>query len=123
MRYEDVPTEEIDIPDPELTVDQDARRRALLHAMKEPGRADQLYAYLEEGEEGAAHACALAVFIMQTKNLNLKPWQNPPSEIGTPGVTVDPKIMAIGDRLLKAGLSLQEPHPLQALAKAEKLKS
>jgi hypothetical protein len=121
MRYEDTPMAEIETPDPTLTPDQDALRRAFLLTMKQPGRAKQLYAHLNEDDyaQGAADACSFAAFHQQVQNLSLPPWELPPCCIGGDEARISPEIMAIGDRLLKAGLSLYEPDPLEALAKAE----
>jgi hypothetical protein len=117
MKTDDVPMEWTQI-DPSLTVDQDAFRRALVMTWTEPGRAKQLRSILRE-DDGGRHACMLSVFHQQCKNLQLPPWETPPCYIGTPGVSIDPEILEIGNRLKRCGLSLYEPDPLRALKKAE----
>jgi hypothetical protein len=68
----------------------------------------------------------LAATCVQSKNLNLTPWQSPPfraslcdldKPFGDPSGKHESAELL--QRLRGAGLSIFEPHPLQALAPAE----
>jgi hypothetical protein len=73
-----------------------------------------------EGFEAAGHFAAYAA---QCTTLRLKPWQAQPAHVRA--TDADPNVygcrpaeIALRDRLLKAGLSVFEPDPLNALARA-----
>jgi hypothetical protein len=74
------------------------------------GRHKQIRAKLAEDRVDAAHLC---VYILQTRNLNLRPWERPPCH--STGEDKGPMGRLVR-RLQKHGISECHPDPLQALA-------
>jgi hypothetical protein len=96
-------------------VDDDALRRALEIARRDPQCAALFDAKLADGEpwcdvaESAAYHC-------QIKALRLRPWQEPPAVAdATDPRERDPEAQALLRRMLAAGLSRYEPDPMAAL--------
>jgi hypothetical protein len=93
-------------------VDRDALQRALDMTLAEPDRAEQLQHKLQNN--GWHEAAKFAAYHQQVKNLRLQPWQSPPCSAGT-RTYVDEEILEISRRLVRLGLSLFEPDPLDAI--------
>ena len=97
-------------------------------ARRDPGRAEQLRAMLEDEEwievaEFAAYHC-------QIHALSLKPWQSPPVHIDEDADEPDsaerePNTAArkLLRRMLRAGVSRFDPDPLAALERAKRMPS
>jgi hypothetical protein len=112
---------------PELTPslpdrDKDAYGRAIEWMRQHsPASAAQIETKLRcEGFEAAGEFAAYAA---QCETLRLKPWQAPPAHVRA--TDPDPNVygrraaeIALRDRLLAAGLSVFEPDPIAALARA-----
>jgi hypothetical protein len=93
--------------------------RALQTAMKDRERVAQLTAMLDE--DGWAEAAKFASYDHQCAALNLKPWERPPCHdywLDGDRVVRDEKGGDLADELTAAGLSVWEPDPQRALAKA-----
>jgi hypothetical protein len=108
-------------------VDREALQRALEIARRDPRRAAQLE--WKEKTYGWYDAAHLAAYICQCEGLMLRPWQDPPlygdSTDGVDDFEGAGRAHAADllRRLLAAGLSRFEPEPMQALARAEAVKS
>ena len=104
-----------DAPDP---VDREALQRAMAFACLDPQRRDQLLAMaLEQPWQEVA---TFAAYCAQIASMHLHPWQDPPC-LGI-GTDPQPEAEKWADRLIMAGLSIYEPNPVEALAKARKAK-
>jgi hypothetical protein len=101
-------------------VDRDALTRAMEITMREPDRAGQLTAKLED--EPWVEVAKFAAYHCQTKFMRLRPWDAAPCHAlmdeGGGRITRNSKAGAVMDRLLDAGLSQWEPDPMAALAEA-----
>jgi hypothetical protein len=113
------------LPEPTATLpdrDQDAFERAIAWMRRHsPARAAPIEDKLRC--EGFAAAGEFAAYAAQCETLRLKPWQAPPSHVRA--TDPDPNVygcrpaeIALRDRLVQAGLSVFEPDPLSALARA-----
>ena len=96
-------------------VDRDALQRAVnVRYVSVKGKIELLEALAarsrREVAERAAYSC-------QIKALKLRPWESPPC--WGAGFHSTPQAAQLLDRLLAAGLSMWEPDPIAALAKAE----
>jgi hypothetical protein len=61
-------------------------------------------------------------YAAQCRNLNLKPWQEPPCVMGDEpirGTEVELKSMELRRRMIEAGISQLHPDPLTALGAAK----
>jgi hypothetical protein len=104
--------------------DQDAYRRAIEWMRRHsPAYAAQIDDKL--AREGFASAGEFAAYAAQCETLRLKPWEAPPAHVRATIAEVDQSVygrrgteIALRDRLLAAGLSVFEPDPLSALARA-----
>jgi hypothetical protein len=100
-------------------VDREALQRAMAMAMED--RADQLTGMLEH--RPWVEVAEFASYHVQMKTLRLAPWQAPPCHgywLQGDKVQRDPHGGDLCDKLLDAGLSMWEPDPAAALAKAKK---
>jgi hypothetical protein len=104
-------------------VDQDALRRALNEARREPSRAGQL-ARMEKNQ-GLLAAQMQAAYGCQTRNLKLKPWESPPmfGDVEGGDASARDKARELLDRVLATGLSRYEPDPVGALQAIEARRS
>jgi hypothetical protein len=102
--------------------DKDAYSRAIEWMRQHsPVRCAQIEDKLKcEGFEAAGE---FAAYFCQCETLRLKPWQAPPVHVRA--TDPDPNVygcrpgeIALRDRLLKANLSVFEPDPIAALARA-----
>lgn len=98
-------------------LDRDALQRCMDIAMRDPDRAEQLKSKLDDGEDWADVA-DFAAYYVQSRNLHLKPWQEPPScaDEDDPNER-DKQAQKLLHKMLKAGLSRFEPDPRGALKK------
>jgi hypothetical protein len=99
-------------------VDREALERALAESLKDPQRAGQITSMLADGWEQAAK---FAAYSLQCDRLNLSPWECAPCHgylLDSDRVVRDPQGGALADQLTDAGLSVWEPDPSGALAKA-----
>ena len=107
-----------DEPNRITPADQDALRRALTEARRDPSCVVQLAR--KEREDSVLEAQLTAAYHCQVRNLKLKPWEAPPcfgdAYPGHDGHVGGAKLLR---QLLDAGLSRFEPNPLSALAKVE----
>jgi hypothetical protein len=102
--------------------DRDAFERAIeMMRQHSPARAAQIDDTLTR--EGLTAGGEFAAYFCQCETLRLKPWQAPPSHVR--GDVPDPNVygarpgeIELRDRLAAAGLSVFEPDPVQALARA-----
>jgi hypothetical protein len=112
--------------EPELTtVDRDALERSLVAVCRRsPEDAARFEAMLDT--KGWLEACETAAYSMQCRTLALKCWQAPPMHSGDvdygPTATYGNKTseVRLKRRLLALNLSIFEPDPAAAIAKAER---
>jgi hypothetical protein len=98
-------------------IDRDAMQRAIDWVLRErPEYRENIEQRLKR--EGFEQAGQFAVYVAQDTTLRLKPWECTPSSIW--GYSDQSAAIALRDRLLAAGLSVDEPNPIEALAKAER---
>jgi hypothetical protein len=104
-------------------IDREALDRALRLARaespQERARLDSI-----EQDKGWHEAAVRAVYHLQIRSLELKPWQAPPMEArdvvnASGGYGRTRKEVTLRRRLVAAGLSVYEPHPLGALEAVE----
>jgi hypothetical protein len=93
-------------------VDLDALRRCITLLMKDPMRAEQLRAMLED--QSWACTASFASYVVQGDRLGLRPWEDPPCVAST-----DDPAGRLLSRLLAVGLSQFEPNLPHALEQAE----
>jgi hypothetical protein len=100
-------------------VDREALERAVSLVLADRGDFSQHVASMlrERKWIEVAQFCA---FSLQMDALSLKPWQEPPCWDGED--VRDPQTRELASRLRAANLSIFEPSPLAALARAEKPK-
>jgi hypothetical protein len=99
-------------------IDLDALGRAMTMASRDPAVADQLQRMLAQPEPRSWEEVAqFAAYHCQIKNLQLKPWEDPPKygELHEP----DHASNILLRRLLRASLSRFEPDPMAALERLE----
>src|SRR5262245_58595280 len=103
---------------PTATVDQNALQRCMQHAMRN-GRKQQLENMLKD--QSWHDVATFACYCVQTDNLVLKPWQEPPCWADEfEEHPRDKAAQHLLRQMLRAGLSRYEPDPMAALAKASK---
>ena len=100
-------------------VDRDALERAMQIAQRDPVRAEQLQAKLED--EPWVEVAKFASYSCQYDALALKPWQEPPcvADEDNPDEQ-DKKAQHLLRKMLAAGVSRYDPDPLKALAGAKR---
>jgi hypothetical protein len=101
-------------------IDEDALRRAVDQARREPMKAEQLDGI--EKQSGRIEAQMTSAYHCQVRNLKLKPWESPPMHgdvVNARSGDGRDKARELLDRLLAANLSRFEPNPLQALQAIE----
>src|SRR5215472_14367283 len=88
--------------------------KMVLESKAEPGRPDQVRAFLrEDGWEVAAKFCSS---LLQRRNLQMRPWDPRPPCRSEPDDGTEPgRLLA---RMLAAGVSRFDPDPLAALERA-----
>jgi hypothetical protein len=95
--------------------DRDAMRRAIEWMRQESQESrEQIDHKLKH--EGFEEAGEFAAFSAQCSTLRLKPWECAPCNIWGYDQS---NAVALRDRMVAAGISIFEPDPTQALAKAE----
>jgi hypothetical protein len=99
------------------TVDQKALERCMQLAMREPGRKQQLESKLQD--EASDDVATFACYCVQSDNLVLKLWQEPPCWANEfEAHPRDKAAQHLLRQMLRAGLSRYEPDPMAALAKS-----
>ena len=93
-------------------VDREALQRALDMTLAEPDCAEQIRHKLQH--DGWHEAARFAAYHQQVKSLRLQPWQSPPCSAAARTRT-DKELLEISRRLVRSGLSLFEPDPLDAI--------
>jgi hypothetical protein len=105
------------LSEPQMTDDQ-ALERCLEIARGDPLRAAQIDSMLEGRPRDEVQR--FAANLVQSRALNLKPWEEPPCAASEHGVDRDPQAQALLKKMLAAGLSRFEPNPLAALRKRKR---
>jgi hypothetical protein len=104
-------------------LDDDDRRaleRCIEIAKRRPSRAEQLEGKLQQGDPWIEVA-ELACCVVQSRVLNLKPWQLPPcNEDEDDPDPYDRDAQKLLRQMLAAGVSRYEPDPLAALQQAKR---
>ena len=105
--------------------DRDALERAMEIARRDPGRAEQLRAMLEDDEW--VEVAEFFSYSLQIQSLSLKPWQSPPCHIDENADAPDDadcEPNTVGRKLLRqmlrAGISRFDPDPLAALRRVKR---
>lgn len=97
-------------------VDREALERCVATLLRDPELGELVREKMHDREPWIEIA-KWAAFAVQMSALQLRPWQSPPCYGEDER---DPQTKELADRLRRAGLSIYEPHPLEALAQVEK---